>query len=612
MQKRDLWGDLAAVGAVTAMGLHVMRAYVGQLGFIVGAALTFTQTVGLLIAVWCLGILGWFVAPRLGGPRPALRLGSIFGAIYVASHGLALPGVTQVLAALAIMAWLWLLPALADALGRTGRAERIAPGILLGLAVQAGLLAATHGLDLPLWRGLGAGLTAAALAGALLGGLYMGSAAGGAPASGDTNTPGWGLLALAPYLVLQMTMLANAPQVAVSTGWSLTAAAGLVAAGPAAGCAALALRPGYGVRVVAALLAIGLLTWQRWSNGPSAWVLVPVQACLSLALPAALYPQRSRLRLVATVAALLFFGLYFLHHTGAGWASLYPVLGGLAVLPALLPLRVRQGDGARQALAALAVLGALGLGVGALPRSGARPEPGPAPAQLRVMTYNVHEGYSNLGIPDAELIARAIEAARPDLAGLQEISRGLDVMGGADLAAYLAWRLPEYHVVYGATNGDRQGNLLLSRYPIIAQGSLRFPRLVAGEQRGLTWVRIPAVAGDLTFAVTHFSAWADEGADRMAQAEGVLAFWRQRPRTLVAGDFNETPGGPAIERLRAGGLTDLAAAAGKGGEPTFPALRPSRRIDYIWASPDVLAVSAEVPAVTASDHRPVLAAVEIK
>ncbi|HWI63156.1 MAG TPA: endonuclease/exonuclease/phosphatase family protein, partial [Symbiobacteriaceae bacterium] len=186
-----------------------------------------------------------------------------------------------------------------------------------------------------------------------------------------------------------------------------------------------------------------------------------------------------------------------------------------------------------------------------------------------------------------------------------------DLLGGADLAAWFAWRFPGYHVVYGPTEGDRQGNLLLSRYRTAAEGSLRFPRLAADEQRGLTWVRVPTAGGDFTFIVTHFSAWKDEEADRMGQAEGILAFWRGQPHTAVAGDLNQTPDGPPIRCLTDGGLADLAAAAGLGGKPTFSSRRPSRRIDYLFGSADLQVTHAGVPESAASDHLPVVVAVRL-
>ncbi|HWI64897.1 MAG TPA: hypothetical protein VNT75_23965, partial [Symbiobacteriaceae bacterium] len=90
----DLWGDLAAVGAATWMGLHVLRTFAGQLGFIVGAALTFNLTVGLLFGVWALGIAAAILLHRLG----AQRLGWGFAAVYVVGYVVAAPGVTQVFA----------------------------------------------------------------------------------------------------------------------------------------------------------------------------------------------------------------------------------------------------------------------------------------------------------------------------------------------------------------------------------------------------------------------------------------------------------------------------------------------------------------------------------
>ena len=43
---------------------------------------------------------------------------------------------------------------------------------------------------------------------------------------------------------------------------------------------------------------------------------------------------------------------------------------------------------------------------------------------------------------------------------------------------------------------------------------------------------------------------------------------------------------------------------------SFPSDKPKKRIDYIFVSPDVEFVSADIPAIVAADHRPAVA--EIK
>ena len=44
---------------------------------------------------------------------------------------------------------------------------------------------------------------------------------------------------------------------------------------------------------------------------------------------------------------------------------------------------------------------------------------------------------------------------------------------------------------------------------------------------------------------------------------------------------------------------------------SFPSDKPDRKIDYIFVSPDVKVISADIPGIVASDHRPHTATVSI-
>jgi endonuclease/exonuclease/phosphatase family metal-dependent hydrolase len=44
---------------------------------------------------------------------------------------------------------------------------------------------------------------------------------------------------------------------------------------------------------------------------------------------------------------------------------------------------------------------------------------------------------------------------------------------------------------------------------------------------------------------------------------------------------------------------------------SFPADEPTIKIDYVFVSPDVEILSADIPAIVASDHRPHIAEVKL-
>ena len=80
---------------------------------------------------------------------------------------------------------------------------------------------------------------------------------------------------------------------------------------------------------------------------------------------------------------------------------------------------------------------------------------------------------------------------------------------------------------------------------------------------------------------------------------------------LAAGDLNERPPGPTWDAFGNGGFADLDPDCAS----TFPAVRPTKRIDGILATDGVEVVEHRVldgAAVTrASDHRPLLAVIRV-
>jgi endonuclease/exonuclease/phosphatase family metal-dependent hydrolase len=232
-----------------------------------------------------------------------------------------------------------------------------------------------------------------------------------------------------------------------------------------------------------------------------------------------------------------------------------------------------------------------------------------APARLKVLTYNIQHGFDPESVPVVQRLARFIESRDADVVALQEVGRAALVHGGSDLVTYLRWRLPRYQVVYGPTR-DLAGNVILSRYPVRNSGHVLLERQSDAAARGLTWATIATEAGEALLVSTHLDGFRSE--DSSAETAELARFWAGRPRTLIGGDFNSVPGDRALEILTAASLVDLAAAAGAGGEGTFRRRGRSRRLDYVWGSPDVDALSAVVLPVPLSDHLPVEVTVRLR
>lgn len=98
---------------------------------------------------------------------------------------------------------------------------------------------------------------------------------------------------------------------------------------------------------------------------------------------------------------------------------------------------------------------------------------------------------------------------------------------------------------------------------------------------------------------------------RARQADSLAPMIAGSPhRVVVCGDFNDTPMSYVYKRMR-GGLTDTFTQKGSGIPSTYKGLFNLFRIDYILHSRDIRTVSYDNPQNDYSDHRPVVAGLDI-
>jgi endonuclease/exonuclease/phosphatase family metal-dependent hydrolase len=273
------------------------------------------------------------------------------------------------------------------------------------------------------------------------------------------------------------------------------------------------------------------------------------------------------------------------------------------------PLRV-----ARSAAGAIAALGAL---AGCLP-------PGPASAarpadELRVLVYNVHAGKDAAGVDNLERVSRLLRARDVDVALLQEVDSLTSRSGGVDQTALLA-RLTGLHGVFGRTldyQGGGYGVAILSRDPILVDTVVHLPvdppQERAGgsrEPRGALLATVGTRAGPLHVLDTHLDA-SREDHFRLQEARHVAALLDSLRRSgapvLGGGDLNAPAESAVIALLVESGWRDgWIACGGAGAGLTFPAAAPVKRIDFLFLSPAIRCLSAEVVGDEISDHRGVL------
>lgn len=521
----------------------------------------------------------------------------------------------------AVVTFLLFLPArlaTARAEGAAGTSS-FAVGCLAGLALDTALHGAYGTYDVSWHSGLPSLLLVAALVAAQ--GLLLARTRPAEPAEPRAGSPAAIWLAFGPFLFLESLVFQNVARLTALTEWTPAAAFGAVMAGQALGLGAALLVLARGPwRSAAAGSGLALIATQAlvWPRGiPAALLLVVGQVASAVALSLILLAigagtgGRGRLATVHGFAMLAWMFLVFLFY--GGYEHSQPVDSDLLPAVAAAMVALAAFVACRRPLPALAVPGgrrlfALALLLLLVPLYRAvAAKPADARAAgfpLRVMTYNIHCGFDPRGHLGIEALARAIEAQDADAVALQEVSRGWVINGSIDLLALLAERLGMAYV-FAPTADPLWGNAVLSRLPITGVTRRELPSDGLPLRRGFVAVRVDTGDGrPLEVIATHFHHRRDPHAARIraAQARALVEFWDGRPRTVLAGDLNAEPDHPEMATLRAAGLADAYELAGTAPGYTFYALRPYKRIDYLWLSPDLAARDATVAPEPASDH----------
>lgn len=196
---------------------------------------------------------------------------------------------------------------------------------------------------------------------------------------------------------------------------------------------------------------------------------------------------------------------------------------------------------------------------------------------MKFVSYNIQYGLGLDGRYDLERIVANVAGA--DIISLQEVSRGYARNGGVDMVAAIEALLPDFYSVYGAGldlmlpgAGPRDGrfqfgNMVLSRWPILATRTLLLPRsrtlAKLNLQRGATEAVIDAPGGALRVYSVHLdhvspderirqiihlkervNAFVQEGGSLTGAAEVDHADLPLPDDFILMGDFNMVPESP--------------------------------------------------------------------
>ncbi|MDI6772561.1 MAG: endonuclease/exonuclease/phosphatase family protein [bacterium] len=612
--------DALFAALTVTLGLQTFRAFFPLILYVYGTRPGISSVDMGLLAIGVF-LTAWLVAVplRLFGPAGAVRLAATVLALTRLLLQFSDPGRALWLSALGTVAFLLVVPCLlAFARGSTPEGSaRLTQGLLFGLALDVAIAGAFWTWD-PIWqRSAAAGAVTVAVVLiylALLGGFRRADVN-----RSRTDVPlgtAWTLLGLGPILLLHMLLFQNVARLTAVTGWPLPGALLFILAVDAVAIGAAA-----GVRrgVLALLSAVVLIPAASLARGSGAGAALGLvigsvsAAVVTVAIIGAQGRRALRGGLARTAVGwglgmLLLVVPAFLYYVGYDLKLpfdnrlLPPILAAVAAVAALGPGRaigavpvMRRAPGA---VFLVLLLVPLVLWVGGRPPQAQAGSGWP----VRVMSYNLHQGYGISGAQDLEALARTIEEAGAEIVALQEVSRGWLVNGSTEMLTWLSRRL-RMPYVWGPAADAIWGNAILSRRPILASGNAELPRGGAPMRRAVMWADVDLGRGErLLVIATHFHHVEGHGQIREPQAAATVSRWNRQGRTVLMGDLNALPGAREIAILRDAGLRDAFALAGQGEGFTYRSDKPYERIDYIWISPDLAARDFNVLPGQASDH----------
>ena len=238
------------------------------------------------------------------------------------------------------------------------------------------------------------------------------------------------------------------------------------------------------------------------------------------------------------------------------------------------------------------------------------------PVVLRVMTYNIQHGAGADEKVDLARTAEVINHEHPDIVALEEVDRGVARTDRRDLPAELAALTGM--ISYFSNNfyfqGGEYGNAVLTRLPILEQTNTHYLMIRTNEQRGVIQMILDAHGRKILFMATHIDYRRDD-AERWLNVDEIqkLAQNHSGLPTIVCGDFNDLPTSRVHQKMKER-FADTWELIGQGDGLTYSSLKPAKRIDYIWISPDksIVPLKAWVPQTQASDHFPLVGDFRVK
>jgi endonuclease/exonuclease/phosphatase family metal-dependent hydrolase len=227
--------------------------------------------------------------------------------------------------------------------------------------------------------------------------------------------------------------------------------------------------------------------------------------------------------------------------------------------------------------------------------------PAVTPTELRVLTYNIQQGYSEDGIKNYQGQLDLIRSLSPDIIGLQESDTNRIAGGNADIVRYFADQLDMYSYYGPSPVTGTFGIALLSKFPI--EEVKTFYMYSVSEQTATIEARIVSDEIEYLIYVTHLG-----NSGPIIQQEQFLEFLEGNKNIIAMGDFNFRPDTDQYQ-LTIDVLDDayIKSQMRKDADQ----FDPSNRIDHIFVSPEVSVEEAAYILSAHSDHPAMLAVISL-
>ena len=232
---------------------------------------------------------------------------------------------------------------------------------------------------------------------------------------------------------------------------------------------------------------------------------------------------------------------------------------------------------------------------------------------MKVMTFNVqHCENFNTGKIDFVSFAEYIKNSGADIIGLNEIrSKGIDAEYENQMEILSNMSGIENYYFAKAIDFDGKnpyGNGMLSKFKIEKVENIPIPdpevRAYDGYYETRCLIKAKLENG-LTVMITHFGLNPDEHEN----AAKTIAENIEKEKCILMGDFNVTPESDILKPIREK-MKDTASVF-KENLFSFPSDEPNIKIDYVFVSDDIEVISADIPSLVLSDHRPYIAEINI-